>query len=130
MEEPKYIARLEQYLWEDFIRVNSACSCELWEDECLKCLDGLEAQYRIRVSEGLAIRSLLDRIARLQSLRHSLRKQYKCLDACVPALSSNIPVNSVVQVIQGREIGLNKSYTDVINYRSSSRIGEHCKYLF
>lgn len=35
----------------------------------------------------------------------------------VPAVSTNTPVNSIVQMIHGCEIGLKKSHTDTLNYQ-------------
>lgn len=118
MEKPKYIARLEQYLWEFYIEVDSACSCGLWERTCLECLEWLEEQYRLAIlQQRRGIQSLFGRIARLESLRHSLRKRYKPIDVRVPALSTNTPVTSLVQMIQGREIGLKKSNTIDLDHR-------------
>ena len=114
MEEAK---QMEQFLWEFYLKVDDGLSCNSWEKECLKCLEWLEEQYRLKMlQQGHGIQSLVSRIARLEGLRHSLRKRYKSVDVRIPALSTNIPINSIVQMVQGREIGLKKSHTRSLYY--------------
>lgn len=57
------------------------------------------------------LQSRTARIARLKKTRKSLRKRFLRIDTSVSALSRNTPMNSIVQAIHGREVGLKEPHT-------------------
>ena len=99
----------------------------LWEWDCDKCIDLLEGHcsQNTLACAGLTknpknflithLHSRTARIARLERMRKFLRTYYLSVDTSVPALSTNASVNSIIQEIRGREIGLKKRRTAALN---------------
>ena len=105
------IMELEEILWirsahvvrEDYAR---------WVMDYDLCVSLLEKQ--IPDPQGpwkLTTEGLKARIERLNYLRNWTFKRIIRAGVSAPALSTNTPVNSIVQAIRGREIGLKKSMT-------------------
>lgn len=105
------IMELEEILWiqsahvvrEDYAR---------WVMDYDLCVSLLEKQ--IPDPQGpwkLTTEGLEARIERLNYLRNWTFKRIIRAGVSAPALSTNTPVNSIVQAIRGREIGLKKSMT-------------------
>src|SRR5580765_2605956 len=100
---------LERYLWNHFLWVDLKKLYAEWEERCDHCIELMELQNQFERKGDLC--NYFDvlfraRIARIEGLRYSLRRRFVRVGVSVPALSRNTPVNSIVQAIHGREIGL------------------------
>src|SRR5580765_1302802 len=116
-EEEEHIAQLEKYLWALSIRIYIRKDLDLyefWEYQYNKCIDWLQKQLRIPCEHYGFLEA---RISRLENLRKWVRRRVIREGVNVPAISTNTSLNSFVQEIQSREIGLSKSRTIMLERR-------------
>lgn len=117
LSEEERIARLEKYLWALSIRIyicKNSDLYEFWEYLYNKCIEWFQKQLRIPCEHYGFLEA---RISRLENLRKWVRRRVIREGVSVPAISTNTPLNSFVQEIQSREIGLNKSRTIMLERR-------------
>ena len=118
VDNNKEIDDLERYLWNNFLWVDLKKLYAEWEEQCDYCIELMEQQNEFERKGDLC--DYFDvlfraRIARIEGLRYSLRRRFVRVGVSVPALSKNTPVNSIVQAIHGREIGLKKRHTNELS---------------